>query len=372
MADKFRAAVIGSTGRGNYGHGLDVVWRDIADAELVAVADDNPAGLAAALVRLKLTAGYTDYRKLLDEVKPDVVSIAPRWIDRHHEMAMACLERGIHVYMEKPFCRTLAEADEIVDTCDRTHTKLVTAHQTAYSPRVDVAKKLIADGKIGDVLEYRGRGKEDRRGGGEDLWVLGTHIMGLIRIFGGDPLWCFGRVSQSGQPITAANVTDGPEGIGLLAGDDVRAMYGMPDGTTAYFASRRHAGGHKARFGLQIFGTQGAIEIATGHMTPTVKYLPDPSWMSTSSGEGWLEVTTAGIGQPEPIPDGGLHGGNILAINDLLAAVRENREPRGNAREARGNTQMIVAVFASQVAGGPVTLPLSDRGDPLAKLQAAH
>ncbi|MFK2836493.1 gfo/Idh/MocA family oxidoreductase, partial [Salmonella enterica subsp. enterica serovar Weltevreden] len=88
--------------------------------------------------------------------------------------------------------------------------------------------EMIASGKIGRVLELRGRGKEDAtRGGGEDLWVLGTHIMDLIRLFGGDPTWCFAQVLQGGRRVTKADVVEGNEGIGPLAGDAVNAMYGL-------------------------------------------------------------------------------------------------------------------------------------------------
>ncbi|MBM4050479.1 MAG: gfo/Idh/MocA family oxidoreductase, partial [Planctomycetes bacterium] len=41
MTPKYRTAVIGRTGRGNYGHGLDVVWKDVENAEIVAVADED-------------------------------------------------------------------------------------------------------------------------------------------------------------------------------------------------------------------------------------------------------------------------------------------------------------------------------------------
>src|SRR5688572_26877161 len=84
--ERFRAAVIGRTGRGNYGHSLDKVWRTIPDVELVAVADDDSDGLSQAAARLKLDKSYADYRTMLDREKPDVVCIAQRWIDKHHEM----------------------------------------------------------------------------------------------------------------------------------------------------------------------------------------------------------------------------------------------------------------------------------------------
>ena len=228
-----RAAVIGRTGRGDYGHGLDEVWNDLPGVELVAVADDNKTGLAAEARKLKLERSFADYRQMLDEVKPDVVSIGARWLDQHHDIVVACAERGIHMYLEKPLCRTLAEADDMIAACERTHTRCAVAHQTRYSPRIPVVKEMIAGGKIGRVLELRGRGKEDQRGGGEDLWVLGTHVMDLTRLLGGNPSWCFGRVWQGGKSIAKSDVAEGNEGIGPLAGDAVNAMYGMtgsPDG----------------------------------------------------------------------------------------------------------------------------------------------
>lgn len=367
MSKKFRAAVIGSTGRGDYGHGLDVVWLEFPEVELVAVADDDKTGLAAAMKRLKLERGYTDYRQMLDEVKPDVVSICPRWIDQHHDMIVAAAERGIHIYLEKPFCRTLAEADAIIAACERTHTRLAIAHQTRYSPKAQVVRELIESGKLGRVLEFRGRGKEDARGGGEDLWVLGTHVMDLIRLFAGHPQWCFGNVTKEGRPVTREDVIEGNEGIGPLAGDAVRAMYGMEGGATAYFASHRQAAGRPSRFGLQIFGTGGVVEILTGHL-PSVKYLPDPSWSPGRSGVAWQDVSSQGIGAPEPLKDGGLHAGNVLAVRDLLSAIEEHREPLGNMYEARGATEMIVAVFESHRQGRPVPLPLENRANPLTML----
>ena len=154
--------------------------------------------------------------------------------------------------------------------------------------------------KIGDILEMRGRGKEDRRGGGEDLWVLGSHIMNLIQYFGSDPLWCFATVLQDGHPITKEDVAEGAEGIGPLAGDTVHAMYRLSEGQAAYFDSHRDAAGSPSRFGLQIFGSKGVIEILTGYI-PAVYYLPDGSWSPGRSQKDWLPVSSAGIDKPEPL-----------------------------------------------------------------------
>jgi hypothetical protein len=162
-------------------------------------------------------------------------------------------------------------------------------------------------------------------------------------------------------------VKPGNEGIGPLAGDSVAAMYGLDSGAVAYFASRRGTGGGKGRFGLQIYGSQGIVEILTGSL-PSVQFLADPAWSPGRSEAKWVPVTTAGIGKPEPLADGGLDGGNMMAVKDLLAAIAEDRDPECSVYEGRMTVEMISAVFESHRVRGPVTFPLKTRENPLALL----
>ncbi|MEZ6145905.1 MAG: Gfo/Idh/MocA family oxidoreductase [Planctomycetaceae bacterium] len=242
MPKTYRVAVFGRTGKGDYGHGVDVCWLDHPQTEVVAVADENPDGRAAAAKRLGVNCAFADYVEMLNEVKPDILAIGPRWIDQHRDATVAAGERGVHVFMEKPFCRTLEEADEIITTCERTHTKVAIAHPTRYSPIISTVKGLLREGAIGNVLELRARGKEDRRGGGEDLWVLGSHMLDLSLALGYDPEWCFASVLQGGEPIRREHVAEGAEGIGPLAGDAVRATYGLKQGITMTWQSYRNQG----------------------------------------------------------------------------------------------------------------------------------
>lgn len=366
MQRTYRAAVIGSTGRGGYGHGLDKVWLDLPNVELVAVADDDKMGLAEAARRLSVEKTFTDYRRMLDEVRPDLVSIGPRWIDQHRDMVVAAAEHGTHIYMEKPFCRTPAEADEMVAACERTHVKLAIAHQVRYSPQVAAAKQLIDEGKLGRVLEFRGRGKEDHRGGGEDLWVLGSHIMDLTRLLGGDPQWCLASVNQAGRPIVADDVQEGNEGLGPLAGDALQAMYGMPADATAYFSSHRGAGSSPSRFGLVVLGSAGALEIVFG-FPAVVRYLDDPSWTGRK-GASWVEVSSQGIDKPETRTESGAGGGNRLAALDLIEAIEQDRQPYCSVYDGRWTVEMIAGVFESQRVGCRVELPLAEREHPLTRL----
>lgn len=367
MAKKYRVGVIGHTGRGDYGHEIDTVWKAIAQAEIVGVADADETGRANAAKRLQAPHAYADYRQLLDEAKPEIVSICPRWLDEHHAMVLAAAERGIHVYMEKPICRTLEEADQMVAACKQHNVKLALAHQTRYSPKIQVIRELIADGKIGQILELRARGKEDARGGGEDLWVLGSHVLNLIHTFGGEPRWCFATVLEGNQPVTKEHVKPGPEGIGPLAGDAVAATYGLDQGVTAYFGSRRNAAGKPSRFGLQMLGSEGIIEILTGYL-PDAYYLPDPAWSPGRSGRSWQPISSMGLGKPEMLTDGSALAGNVAACRDLIAAIEEDRQPEGSIYEGRMTVEMIAGVFESHRVKGPVTLPLKTRVNPLTLL----
>jgi predicted dehydrogenase len=369
MATQYRVGVIGHTGRGNYGHGLDVVWKSFPECSIEAVADADATGLAAAQTRLEVDRGFADYRKMLDEVPLDIVSVCPRWIDQHRDMVVAAAERGIHVYLEKPMCRSLEEADTMVEACERNDIKLAIAFQTRYSPRLTVVRQLIEDGAIGPLLEFRGRGKEDRRGGGEDLWVLGSHVMNLMHYFGGEPQSCVAHLQQDGEDVGAKHVREGNEGLGPLAADHVQAMYLMDDRVVGFFSSRRNAGpGGTGRFGLRILGEQGAIELLTGYL-PAAFLLQDPLWSPARSQQPWRPITSAGVNQPEPLKDTGLAGGNRLACRDLLAAIEEDRLPEANIYEARTSLEMISAIFESHRIGRPVSLPLKTRANPLALLK---
>ncbi len=364
---KYKVAVIGRTGRGNYGHGLDVVWNDIDQAHVAAVADVDPAGREAAAKRLKAPRAYADYRQMLEKERPQIVSVAARWLDCHRDMVLACAEFGCHVFLEKPMCQTLEQADEMIAAFEKRNLKLAIAHQTRYSPSLRHVQRAIADGVLGDIVELRGRGKEDRRGGGEDLMVLGTHVMDLMRLFAGDPQWCFARVRDGGKPVTRDQVRDGAEGIGPLAGDEIHATYRFGGTTMGYFSTHRARDGAAKRFGLQLFGTKGVLTMTTGAL-PEIWLAEDPSWQPGRSGTRWRRITSAGIDKPETLVDKRQALGNRLIALDLIDAIEKDTQPKGGMYDGRAALEMILAVYESHRLGAPVDLPLKNREHPLSLL----
>lgn len=364
---KRRVAVIGHTGRGNFGHGLDTVWQQIPNTEICAVVDGNEGGLAGELKKLGVSQGYTDYRRMLAEVQPEFVSVCPRHPDQHHDMALAAIEAGVEgIYIEKPFCRTPAEADALIAACEKHGTKIAVAHRNRYHPALLQIDKLIASGEIGRMLEIRGRGKGDQRGGGEDLWVLGCHIMNLIQYFAGDPKSCSAIMLQDGRRITADDVKEGAEGLGPLAANEVHARFETTKGVVAYYDSIANDDTAGNAYCMQLIGSKGTITLhidrdPVAHLTPGNPYQP------TAEPRRWIPITTAGPGQPENQKE--LIAGvanHVLAVRDLIDACDQNRPPLCDVYSGATTVEMICGVFESHRQGGKVIeFPLLERGNAL-------
>ncbi len=353
----YRVGVIGRTGRGNYGHRLDMVWKTLPNTQVAAVADDNPQGLKEAAARLGITAAYTDFHEMLRHERLDLIAIATRWPEWHLEMVRAATEaRVAGIYMDKPIARTPGEADEMLTLCARAGTRLAVAHQMRISPLIELARQRVAGGAIGQLLELRGRGKEDTRAGGEDLMILGTHVFDLMRQFAGDPAWCFARVTASGRDVERRDAREGKEGLGPVAGDSIAAVYAFGRGITGYFSSQRSDDVSGKRWGLDVYGSKGILSIRADMANPVVRIADSPEW----SGAAWTPLTLAGDVSART-PD----EANRLLVADLLEAIEQNREPKAGGAHALWAVEMAMAVYHSQLSGSRVAFPLARRGNPL-------
>jgi predicted dehydrogenase len=371
FAPPYRTAVIGRTGRGDYGHGLDVAVLNQPKLKVLAVADDDPEGRAKAAKRLGVENAYDDYRTMLRREKPQIVVVGPRWLDGHKDMILECAGNGVlGVFCEKPMAPDLASCDAIVAACDRSHLKLAMAFQTRFSPRYVRVKALIAEGAIGDVLELRARGKEDRRGGGEDLMVLGVHLFDLWHDLLGEPAWCFARVSERNVAVGPTHIRAGAEGIGPLAGDRVDAIFGFHGNpAVAHFATSRPKEPGR-RFGLTICGSKGCIWMGTG-WTPPAYFLADPTWVASGPAK-WTAIAGVGEGQGEAVGGNDMAAGNAAIVADLIRAIETDTQPRANVSAGRTAVEMVLACYASHARGGMVALPLADReAHPLTRLPRA-
>lgn len=147
-----KAAVIGV---GSIGQNHARVYRELPDVKLVAVSDNDEE--TAKRVGNRLAVDYvTDYVKLLDDYKPDLVSVSVPTV-YHYDVALQAIERGIHVLVEKPIAATLEQADELIAAAKANNVKLTVGHIERFNPAIQELKRRIDAGEIGDVFRIQSR-----------------------------------------------------------------------------------------------------------------------------------------------------------------------------------------------------------------------
>ena len=358
-----RAAVIGHTGSGDYGHGLDVVFNGLPNVQVVAVADPVESGRTAAAKRCGAQRQYADYREMLAKEKPQLVSIAPRWSEQHHAIGMAALETGAHICMEKPITPTLAEADELLALADKRGLKIAVAHQIRLAPNIVHLKRRLTEGLIGELMQIRAWGKQDGRAGGEDMLVLGTHLFDLMRNLAGDPAWCSARILHQGREFTRADTRRVQEQIGPVGGTEIEAQFSFANGVMGSFTSRERLRQTVAHWGLELTGSKGVVRVLMD-VFPRVFQLDAGKWEATGKTEHWSPLKddpTQGFSAEQR----SFGPANRRLVEEWLEAIRANREPQCSGRNAMRALEMVMAVYQAGLSGKRATFPLANRQHPL-------
>ncbi len=379
---RYRVAVIGSTGRGDYGHGLDGAFRGLDRAEVVAVADDNAAGLRKSGERVGVSALFGDYREMLDQVKPDIVCVGPMWLTDRAAMLQAVAKRGCHIYCEKPLAPDLESADAIKAVCESNGVKLAMAHQWRAMPPVKKALAEIRSGEFGRVLRMRARPKDDARGGGEELLIHGTHWFDLMLAIAGSPRWVSGHIRVGNREARLADKREGSMPVGPVCGDSILALFGFEGGVLGTFDSTAGTATSSLRatdraepppIWDSVYGLTVECERATlqwrqpgdVYVYPAPGVLPDFEQLKWD--KLWIEDWHfTPEHKPRPIRQEWLSLGNRALALDLIDAIEQRRESLSPLKHAMWITEMVQGTYASHFADGRrLPIPLSNRQHPL-------
>ena len=352
----YRAAAIGHTGAGNYGHGLHTAYKNLENVEFIAISDIDESGRAKAVEESGAERSYADYRDMLEKESLDIVSVCPRWVTEHLDLVTACLEAGCSVYCEKPMTGSLAEGDSIVETARRNGLKVAVAHQAVYLPATHTIKQMLNDGKIGTVQAIYASGKQDRRGGGEDMIVLGTHLFNMMRFFVGDVDWMQSHVTIDGKEVSYGDDHEPTEPVGPVAGDCINSYFAFKSGVSGFFQSRRDQGG-TGRYGMEIVGSEGTFSLR-GDVANRLMVYPYPVIVPSHSDQEWEAID---------LDDTPFFKGNELAILDLIDAIENDRKPISAAEDAVAALEMILGAYESQLTGHRVPFPIANREHPLSR-----
>lgn len=132
------------------------VYWEMPDVDFVGIADADVEKTSALGKKYGVQA-FSDYRKLLDEQKPDAVTIAVPTV-LHYEVALEAIDRGIHVLLEKPIALEVAQGEEIIRKAAEKNVKLQIGHIERFNPAIitlqqEIEKKVL--GKIYALEAHR-------------------------------------------------------------------------------------------------------------------------------------------------------------------------------------------------------------------------
>src|SRR5437879_2032977 len=149
-ANMIRVGVIG------YGYWGPNIVRNFQQAEgslVVAICDKSDKSMRRAQQAYPGVRVSSEADDLLTAVDIDAIAVVtPVWT--HFELAKRALENGKHVFVEKPFTRTTAQAEELIELAERKHLKIMVDHTFLFTGAVRRIRQLIGDGTLGELYYY--------------------------------------------------------------------------------------------------------------------------------------------------------------------------------------------------------------------------
>ena len=193
MSEELKAGVIGL----GMGERHSRAYREISGVRLVAVCDIDAQRSNRVAGELNAEVAATNWQELCD-LGLDLISVcSPDHL--HHRMAKAALQGGAHVLCEKPMTTTLADAEDLVRTADRTDRKLAVGNVNRFVPQIRAVHDLVRKGRLGELFMVEANYIHDMRNVYErtpwridpeipqNPWIAGaSHAMDLVRWLAGD------------------------------------------------------------------------------------------------------------------------------------------------------------------------------------------
>jgi len=144
---------VGVIGYGYWGPQIVRNFHNHEGSRVVSICDKRPESQKRAKYAYPTISVVSDCSEILDTTDGDVVAVVtPVWT--HFELAKKALENGKHVFVEKPFTRTTAQAEELLELAERKHLTIMVDHTFLFTGAVRKIRQLVDDGTLGDLYYY--------------------------------------------------------------------------------------------------------------------------------------------------------------------------------------------------------------------------
>ena len=352
-------------------------WRNVASffdvpafEQKVLVGRDEDA-VAEAAARYGWAESATDWRTVIERDDIHVVDIcAPGWM--HAEIAIAALEAGKHVLVEKPLANTIAEAEAMTAAAASARARGVQSmigFNYRRVPALALARQLIAEGRLGTIRHVRASYLQDwlsdaespmtwrlrkETAGSGALGDIASHAIDQIQYLTGQTI-----TEASGLLKTFVAQRPGPDGLEDVTVDDTAwASFWLTGDMGASVEASRVATGKKNDLQIEVYGTGGAL-------TFSLENLNELNFLDATvpvREQGFRRIL---VNEPEhPYLEAWWPQGHIIGwehtfthqIRDFLVAIKDGTEPSPSFEEGLNVQHILAAVEESANNKSTLTL----------------
>lgn len=323
--------------------------------EIAAVCDVIPEHMENLLARRGLEknteiARYTDYKKMLSEIRPQLVAIATE-SGLHAEIALTCMDMGANVIIEKPIAMSMQDAEKIVSKAKETGLKVSACHQNRFNTAVLETRRALKAGRFGKLSHgsvnvrwnrdrdyyaqapWRGTWEQD----GGCLMNQCIHGIDLLR-------WMFGEEVQEvyGQTRQQLHRYLEAEDVGIAVVKFKNGAVATIEGTTNVYPRNLEET-------LFIFGEKGTVKLGGKSCNSIDVWEFADETDQDAENRGKVERTLDVYGN-----------GHVSLYADVIDAIENDRSPYVDAQAGKNAMELVLAIYKSQKEKLPVKLPLAD------------
>ena len=350
---KVKLAIIGA---GNIANAHLEAYQKVADVEIYAACDINPARLAKTCDRFGIERRYTDVDTMLAELPELDAADVCVWNCNHAECSIKALNAGLHVLCEKPMAYTAKEAEAMKEAADRNGKLLMIGFVLRFSDDAKIAMDFIEKDYLGEIYYAKAQyvrrhgnpggwfGDKARSGGGPII-DLGVHVIDLTRYLMGNPKPVSVYAVASQRLGDRKFIKTGPGWVPEDAKEDdvctvedfATALIRYDNGACTFLETSYDINGEDIGK-KQLFGTKGGMDLSNGVKIYTTvnDYMAD------------IDVKTAN-----------LKGGKDMFVAEMshfIDCVKNGTECRAKAEDGIAVMKILDAIYESARTGHEVVL----------------
>jgi predicted dehydrogenase len=333
---------------------LPMFFPQVASPEMTVICGRNEEGVSQAAKQFGWKEYCLDWKELIARSDIDIIDInAPS--NAHKEIAIAAAKAGKHIFCEKPLALTLADAREMLKAAEQANITHMIGFNYRFAPAVHLARKLIAEGRLGEIFHFRGMFLQDwivdpdfplvwrlqkEVAGSGSHGDLGAHVIdmahylvgGIQEVIGMSETFIKERpMASSMTGLSAKGSKDAPRAQ-VNVDDATLFLARFDNGALGSFEATRFAPGHRCTNTFEINGSKGSVKFDFERMNELEVYFTNDA--EDVQGFRRVIVTDPSHAYMDAWwPPGhtiGYEHTFIHEVVELMNALSENRQPIPN------------------------------------------